>query len=178
MFCREQSLFGAELVAIDGAKFAAASRRQVMTPKRIERECAKLDERIAEYLSALDQADATEAALAADRLSVVADTGYSNGAHGKACEEAGITTRVPRAHTVNPKGQQYIERTRFDYDALRCRRRAEFSRRGSSPFQARHADNVHLCDSAHHIPPRTSISVLSEEHSGNGARENLDVQPR
>ena len=35
-FCREQSLFGAELLAIDGTKIAAvASRKQVMTPQRI-----------------------------------------------------------------------------------------------------------------------------------------------
>ena len=37
-FCREQSLFGAELLAIDGTKIAAvASRKQGMTPQRIEK---------------------------------------------------------------------------------------------------------------------------------------------
>lgn len=75
LFCREQDLFGAELIAIDGSKFqAAASRKQVWTPKRLAKVKATIDARIAEYLSALDAADAaessapsgdTEAALAA-----------------------------------------------------------------------------------------------------------------
>lgn len=61
-FCRAQSLFGAELIAIDGSKFqAAASRKQVWTPKRLAKVQAALDARIAEYLRALDAADAAEA---------------------------------------------------------------------------------------------------------------------
>src|SRR5260221_1504403 len=41
LFCREQSLFGGELLAIDGTKIAAvASRKQVLTPQRI----AKMNE--------------------------------------------------------------------------------------------------------------------------------------
>lgn len=60
-FCREQALFGAELVAIDGSKFrAAASRKAAYTPKRIARVLARLDARIEAYLSALDAADAAE----------------------------------------------------------------------------------------------------------------------
>jgi transposase len=51
-FCREQSLFGAELLAIDGTKIAAvASRKQVMTPQRIEKMNAAIDRKIAEYLN-------------------------------------------------------------------------------------------------------------------------------
>lgn len=60
-FCREQGLFAAQVVAIDGTKLqAVASRKRVMTPERIEREQAKLDARIAEYLKAMDAADAEE----------------------------------------------------------------------------------------------------------------------
>lgn len=60
-FCREQALYGAELVAIDGSKFrAAASRKAAYTPKRIARVLARLDARIEAYLSALDAADAVE----------------------------------------------------------------------------------------------------------------------
>jgi len=60
-FCREQALFGAELIAIDGSKFrAAASNKAVYTPKRIGRELARLDARIQAYLAALDVADAAE----------------------------------------------------------------------------------------------------------------------
>jgi len=62
LFCREQGLFGAELVAIDGSKFAAvASRKQVYTPKRIEQEIGRIEEHIGEYLSVLDAADAADA---------------------------------------------------------------------------------------------------------------------
>lgn len=60
-FCREQSLFGAELLAIDGTKIAAvASRKQVITPKRLAKQNAAIDRKIAEYLAALDEADGQE----------------------------------------------------------------------------------------------------------------------
>ena len=60
-FCREQGLFAAQWVAIDGTKLqAVASRKRVMTPERIERERAKLDARITEYLKAMEAADAEE----------------------------------------------------------------------------------------------------------------------
>src|SRR5712691_1231976 len=50
-FCREQSLFGAELLAIDGTKIAAvASRKRVITPDRIAKMNAAIDAKIAEYL--------------------------------------------------------------------------------------------------------------------------------
>jgi transposase len=61
LFCREQDLFGAELVAIDGSKFqAVASRKQVWTPKRVDRKTAAIDQRIAAYLAELDHSDSTE----------------------------------------------------------------------------------------------------------------------
>jgi transposase len=60
-FCREQALFGAELLAIDGTKIGAvASRKKVMTPKRIAKMTAAIDRRIAEYLAAMDEADRQE----------------------------------------------------------------------------------------------------------------------
>jgi transposase/IS5 family transposase len=60
-FCREQSLFGAELLAIDGTKIAAvASRKQVITPKRIEKMNAAIDRKIADYLALMDEADREE----------------------------------------------------------------------------------------------------------------------
>ena len=211
-FCREQSLFGAELLAIDGTKIAAvASRKQVMTPKRIKKMNAAIDRKIAEYLASMDEADREEpgsagkpadiaaaiealkaqkarlqgqaedlaarglkqmvmtereaklmrtphghavaynaqtavdvehklivafdltnegndyrqlhpmavqgkAAVGADEVTVVADTGYSNGEHGALCERDGITAIVPRAETVDPNGAQYFSRDRFSYD--------------------------------------------------------------
>ena len=211
-FCREQSLFGAELLAIDGTKIAAvASRKQVMTQQRIEKMNAAIDRKIVEYLASMDEADREEpgavpaqadvaaaiealkaqkarlqgqaeelaarglkqlvltepeaklmrtphghavgynaqtavdaehklivafdltnegndyrqlhpmavlgkAAVGADEVTAVADTGYSNGEHGALCERDGITAIVPRAETVNPNGSQYFSRDRFSYD--------------------------------------------------------------
>lgn len=211
-FCREQSLFGGELLAIDGTKIAAvASRKQVMTPQRIEKMNAAIDRNIAEYLASIDEADRNEPraadakadvaaaiaalqaqkeqlqslarelassgvkqkvmtepeaklmrtphghavaynaqtavdaehklivafdltndgndlqqlypmavqgkeAVGAEQVSVVADTGYSNGEHGALCEQEGITAIVPRPETVNPKGAEYFSRDQFSYD--------------------------------------------------------------
>jgi transposase len=212
-FCGEQSLFGAELLAIDGTKIAAvASRKQVMTAKRIEKMNEAIDRRIADYLASMDEADRQEPgsagkpadvaaaievlkaqkqrlqgqaedlaarglkqmvmtepeaklmrtphghavaynaqtavdakhklivafdltnegndyrqlypmavqardAIGADKVTAVADTGYSNGEHGALCEREGITAIVPRAETVNPCGTQYFNRDRFSYDS-------------------------------------------------------------
>jgi transposase len=212
-FCREQALFGSELLAIDGTKIAAvASRKKVITPKKLAEQIAALDRKIGEHLKAMDEADKQEEdtpvdrvdvaaavkelqvrradvqrqaeamkeqglsqcvigeqdarlmrtanhghqvaynaqiavdsahhliaafdltnecndyrllqpmaeqgkqALAVESLTVVADTGYSNGEHGERCEQAQITAIVPRAQTVNPEGKQYFSRDRFSYD--------------------------------------------------------------
>lgn len=72
-FCREQSLFGAELLAIDGTKIAAvASRKQVMTPQRIEKMNAAIDRKIAEYLGSMDEADREEPGSAGKGANVAA----------------------------------------------------------------------------------------------------------
>src|SRR3982075_1291865 len=60
-FCREQSLFGAELRASDGKKMAGvASRKQVITPKQIEKMNASIERKIADYLALMDAADREE----------------------------------------------------------------------------------------------------------------------
>ena len=212
-FCREQALFGSELLAIDGTKIAAvASRKKVITPKKLAEQIAALDRKIGEHLKAMDEADKQEEDTPVDRvdvaaavkelqvrrtdvqrqaeamkeqglsqcvigeqdarlmrtanhghqvaynaqiavdsahhlivafdltnegndyrllhpmaqqgkqaldiesLTVVADTGYSNGEHGERCEQTQITAIVPRAQTVNPEGKQYFSRDRFSYD--------------------------------------------------------------
>ncbi len=62
-FCREQSLFGGELLAIDGTKIeAVASRKQVITPQSLAKKMAAIDRKIAEYLAAMDEADRQEPA--------------------------------------------------------------------------------------------------------------------
>jgi transposase len=64
-FCREQALFGAELLAIDGTKIAAvASRKQVITPQRIEKMNAAIERKVEEYLAEMDAADREEPAAA------------------------------------------------------------------------------------------------------------------
>jgi transposase len=57
-----------------------------------------------------------KAAVMAERVSVVADVGYSNGEHGARCAEDEIVAIVPRAETVNSTGQ-YFSRDQFSYDA-------------------------------------------------------------
>jgi transposase len=62
-FCRGHGLFGAELVAIDGSKFAAQnSPQRAHTVAQVKEEVDKLDKRIGAYLAVLDEADAGEAA--------------------------------------------------------------------------------------------------------------------
>ena len=61
LFCRDQGLFTARLVALDGSKFrAAASTKRVMGRREIAEEAIRLDRRIAEYLAGLDESDARE----------------------------------------------------------------------------------------------------------------------
>ena len=245
-FCREQALFGGELLAIDGTKIGAvASRKKVMTPKRIAKMTAAIDRRIAAYLAAMDEADRQErgagaapanvaaavaalqarraelrqeaerlsqdglnqrvvgeleaklmrtptghqvaynaqiavdarhhliaafdltadgndhqqlhpmavqgkAAVAAERVSVVADAGYSNGEHGARCEEDGIVAIVPRAETVNTTGRQYFSRDRFSYEAAsdswRCPAGETLTCRMVSPAQKQKRYATDACD--------------------------------
>jgi transposase len=68
-FCCETGLFQARLVALDGSKFqAAASRKRVMSAKRIAEETSRLERSIAAYLTALDQQDTNEPSDAPDAV--------------------------------------------------------------------------------------------------------------
>ena len=67
-FCRQAGLVAGELVAIDGSKFqAVASRRQLVTPARLERQEKALEKRIADYLQQMEEADRQEARTEIDR---------------------------------------------------------------------------------------------------------------
>ena len=74
-FCRDQSLVGGELLAIDGTKVqAVASHKQVITPKSLEKAIAAIDRKITGYLVAMDQADReeqTQATVPMDGTAVV-----------------------------------------------------------------------------------------------------------
>src|SRR5256714_10132492 len=72
-FRRVQSLFGAELLAIDGTKIAAvANHKQVMTPQRIEKMNAAIDRKIAEDLTGIEAADREEPGAAGAPADVAA----------------------------------------------------------------------------------------------------------
>lgn len=84
--------------------------------------------------SLLPTASAAKQALEVKELNVVADAGYSNGEHAKACEETGITPYVPVQRAVNNKdGGIYFDRSAFVYeqasDSYRCPAGRTLSRR-------------------------------------------------
>jgi transposase len=61
LLCRKLELFGGELLAVDGSKFAAVNARdQNFNAARLQELIDRADERLAEYLKALDSADAAE----------------------------------------------------------------------------------------------------------------------
>jgi len=66
VLCRKLELFGGELLAIDGSKFGAVNARdQNFNAAKLEDLIGRADARLAEYLKALDSADASEPASAA-----------------------------------------------------------------------------------------------------------------
>lgn len=72
-FCRRQSLYEGAVLAIDGSKIeAAASRKQVITPKSLEKKLASIDRKVAEYLAAMDEADQDEPSEEAEAGDVAA----------------------------------------------------------------------------------------------------------
>ena len=61
LFCPDQGLFTARLVALDGSKFrVAASAKRIMGRREIAEEAARLDRRVADYLAGLDESDVRE----------------------------------------------------------------------------------------------------------------------
>jgi hypothetical protein len=61
LFCRDQGLFTARLVALDGSKFRAVlSAKRIMGRREIAEEAARLHRRIDNYLAGLDESDACE----------------------------------------------------------------------------------------------------------------------
>ena len=62
LFCRTAGLFGAELVAIDGAKFKASNNfRRSRDKKQLEADIERIDANIERYLSDIEEADRQEA---------------------------------------------------------------------------------------------------------------------
>ena len=66
LFCRKLELFGGELLAVDGSKFAAVNARdQNFNAARLQELIERADARLAEYLQAMDRADTQEPGSAA-----------------------------------------------------------------------------------------------------------------
>jgi len=62
-------------------------------------------------------AEKAKEALGSESLTVVADTGYSNGEQAERCARSQIIAVVPRRETANAGGEQYFTRDRFTYIA-------------------------------------------------------------
>ncbi len=61
LFCRDQGLFVARLVALDGSKFrATASRRRIVSQQEVSEEIARIEGQIADYLASIAAADEVE----------------------------------------------------------------------------------------------------------------------
>ena len=61
LLCRDQGLFGGELVAIDGSKFKASNNRaRNVTQRQLKRQLKDLDQKIDTYLHDLDERDEAE----------------------------------------------------------------------------------------------------------------------
>jgi transposase len=64
LICRQLDLFGAELVAIDGCKFAAVNNyRRHFTQEQLAEMIAKIERRIQDYLGQLDRQDQESAGM-------------------------------------------------------------------------------------------------------------------
>lgn len=62
LLCKELDLFGCELVAIDGSKFAAVNHTsRTYTRKRLERKLGEIDKKVADYFTQLEREDQNEA---------------------------------------------------------------------------------------------------------------------
>ncbi len=64
-------------------------------------------------------AEESKEALQADKITVVADAGYSNGEQQAACESQGIEVAVPSNRAVNNRPGQHFPKEAFSYDAER-----------------------------------------------------------
>jgi transposase len=116
-FCREQALFGRELVAIDGTKFrAVGSKKAMYTPKRLREELAQIDRKVKGYLSSLDAADESEPASgmgSGDTASALAaleaqrDTLQSLASELKASGESHQVRTEPEAKLMSQRGGGY-----------------------------------------------------------------------
>jgi len=111
--CKALELFGGELVAIDGSKFLAVnSRQRNFSQAKLTRALQDLDEKIARYLTELDQQDAQEAnvtPVTADDLKVKIDHLRTRQAHYQTLQ-----------HQLEQSGQTQLSLTDPDSRSMPC----------------------------------------------------------
>jgi transposase len=111
-FCRGQGLVEGQVLAIDGSKIEAyASRKQVMTPQRIARMQAAIEAKIAAYLAAMDEADATEKDAIADPQAVKAALAALQDKRATLTELAGELSEQDLTHKVMSEPEARLMRT-------------------------------------------------------------------
>lgn len=111
-FCRTQSLFGGELVAIDGTKIeAVASRKQVITPQSVARDIERYDRRIAEYLEQMDEADHEEGEVPANGPAVTAALEELRSKRSKAMDQAKLLADQKLSQLVLSEREARLMRT-------------------------------------------------------------------
>jgi transposase len=116
-------------------------------------------------------ASAAKEALEVDKLTVVADTGYSNGEQGKACRDDEITAVVPRPQVVNPNGAELFSRDAFAYDPQRdcytCPAGATLTLRSTSNTKQKWRYETNVCAGCALRPQCTKAekrSILRDFH--------------
>jgi transposase len=113
--CRKLDLFGAELVAIDGAKFKAVnSADRHYTDRELADLIAEIDKRIEEYVEQLDQADEATADVpdepTAEELAVKLAQLQTRRAHHEALHDTLKTTGQSELSLTDPdsRGQKKV----------------------------------------------------------------------
>ena len=117
MLCKKLNLFANAFVAIDGSKFKAVNNRdRNFTRAKMKRRLQQIDESIERYLGQLaNMAQQAKAIIETEELEVVADRGYFKGEEILACDEAGITTYLPKPQTSGSLSKGLFSKRDFIY---------------------------------------------------------------
>lgn len=102
-------------------------------------------------------AKAAKEALGADRLNLVADTGYSNGEQAARCEAMGVTPHVPAQRSVNAAGlldrnlfRNEPEQDRFVCPENKPLQRMQISRKDRAVYYGAHVTDCAACPQKPH----------------------------
>ena len=136
-----------------------------------------------------DMATRAKAIVGTDALTVVADRGYFNGEQLRSCDEAGITTFVPKPLTSRSKGQGRFGKQDFVYlpekDVYRCPAGERMNRRfwcyqGGKAYQCYATTACPTCPLQAQCttrPPWRRIKRWEHEEVLEAAQRRLDLEP-